>query len=124
MTTKPRLRKAPHLLGVLYLAWSSFVYFGSYGTANHAWWPIFVYGPIWPWSWAIECLLDPLQASLAPEPHATPESVFMAMDQVAGAGYIVIGSVWYWCLGKLVSIGATKLFGVRSGPASETVKAR
>jgi len=88
----------------LYLAWALFVYFGSLGSQSHSWWPIFLYPLIYPWSWLEHSIIQPqLESWLVPDPRTAPDSEWMMMDYFGGAFYIVVGSLWFWFIGKVVS---------------------
>ena len=43
----------------------------------------------------------------------TPQWAYVVKDSVTGTFYIVVGTIWVWCLGRAFSIGATRLFPVR-----------
>ena len=106
-----RFKKLPWYLAGTYLVWSLFVYFGSLGSEAHSWWPLFLYPLIWPWSWVERLLIDRLLTNwLAPDPKSAPESVWMLMDYLGGAFYIVVGTLWFWFLGKTVSLVSRRSF--------------
>jgi hypothetical protein len=107
----PRLRKLCWWFTGVYLAWSLLVYFGSLGSEAHSWWPIFLMPVIFPWSWGFEIFSKEfLYAWLAPDPKTAPESVWILMDRISGGYYIVIGTLWFWSLGKLISRVSSRLF--------------
>jgi hypothetical protein len=84
----------------VYLAFSLLVYFGTLGGDGHGWWPIWLYPVIWPLSALIE---------LAGNAIYNPRNP-MLDDYVAGAFYIVLGTVWIWFIGRLISGVATRFF--------------
>ena len=89
-----------NLLAGLYFIYSVVVYFGTFWARDgHEWWPLFLYPVIWPLSLLIE-FVDHIDYRPGPDLN----------DYVAGALYIVLGTVWIWFLGWLISIGANKLF--------------
>jgi hypothetical protein len=102
----PRSGLALWLAGI-YLAWSLLVYFGSLGSDGHAWWPVFLYPIIWPasalYEWATEAFLD-WQFSGS---RQLSDSFYLMLDGIAGAYYIVIGSLWVYFLVRLIQ-GAVK----------------
>jgi len=102
-------------MSVAYLGWSGLVYFGSLGQESHAWWPLFLFPLILPWSAIYQFALDPLIGHwLAPDPRTAPVSAWMAMDYIAGGFYIVVGTVWFWFIGKWL---AHLLYGRRREPS-------
>ena len=108
---KRRLPKlAPWLAGI-YLVCSLFVYFGTLGRNGHEWWPLFLYFIIWPLS-----LLHTAVSSAVFDwlyPNVAPDWSYALNDYVAGAFYIVGGTIWIWLLAKVISRLATRLFPLR-----------
>ena len=102
-----------------YLAWSLFVYFFTYGREAHDWWPVFLYPVIWPWGLLLENVIQPkvlqwLEAHTA----SSLSDRYMIADQIAGACYIVVGTLWFWCLGA-VARGAIKRWRRRAARTSD-----
>ncbi len=94
-----RTTKLSWWLSVAYVGWSCLVYFGSLflGDEGHAWWPLFLFPLILPWSAIHQFVLSPLLDQwFAPDPRAAPASVFMTMDYIAGGFYIVVRTIWFW----------------------------
>lgn len=81
----------------IYLIYSLLVYFGTLGGDGHDWWPIFLYPVIWPFSWLIEFADRAIPAT-------------MMGDYIVGFFYIVLGTLWIWLLGCIISILVTRLF--------------
>ncbi len=100
---KRRLRSLPYWLGAAYLAWSIFIYYPREQGDLHSWWPLFLYPLIWPLSLAIETALRAVQPALG-----DTDSGFRVYDHLAGGLYIVGGTGWWWCLGRLASKVATR----------------
>lgn len=101
-----RFSKLAIWMAGVYLVYSLLVYFGTLGGEGHSWWPIWLYPVIWPLSVLIEfagnAIYNPLGSMLG--------------DYVAGAFYIVFGTVWIWFLGRLISAVAARFFPpARSG---------
>jgi len=62
---------------------------------------MFLFPLILPWSALHQFVLDPmLQHWLAPDPRAVSASVYMTMDYIAGGFYIIVGTIWFWLVGK------------------------
>jgi len=100
----PRLKRLSWWLAGIYLAWSCLVFFGGRGGQGHEWWPIFLYPLIFPWSFLYDLVIEPPLANwLAPDATAAPGSAWVLMDNLAGAYYIIVGTLWFWFLGKMVS---------------------
>ena len=104
---KRRFPKLPRWLGGIYLFWSLLVFFGSLGSESHSWWPIFLYWVIWPLSTLYEAL-----SSLALDRLISDT----LNDYIAGTFYIVAGTIWIWCLGRLFSMLVTRVFPIRGEP--------
>jgi len=85
----------------VYLAWSLLVFLGSLGSESHSWWPIFLYPIIWPLSFFFESL-----------DHVRTEAGYAIF-------YIVVGTVWVWCVGRLLSMFVTRLFPLPDELAAE-----
>jgi hypothetical protein len=108
---KPRLRTLGLWLAAFYFAFSLLVYVGSYGHRDHAWWPMFLYPVIFPFGWLFEEALKPLlRAWLVPATGTVTEEVWMTLDHIAGLFYVIVGTSWLWCVGKIVSAGVTRFF--------------
>ena len=86
------------------------VYFGSF-QGEHQWWPIMLYPLIWPWSLFYETLQSHLCDWLIPDPKTASAATWLIIDGVGGAFYIIAGTLWVWFLGKMVSLGVTRIFG-------------
>lgn len=100
----PRFKKLSWWFAGVYLAFSALVYFGSLGSESHSWWPIFLYPLIWPLGWIEHSLVQPmLDGWLAPDPKSAADSVWVTIDRISGGYYIVIGTLWFWVLGKLLA---------------------
>jgi hypothetical protein len=88
----------------IYLVWSLLVYFSTLPYPGHEWWPVSLFPLILPWSAVYEYLIDPmLMKWLVPDPRSAPESAWMMLDYIAGAYYIIIGTIWFWIVGKVIS---------------------
>jgi hypothetical protein len=96
---KRRFPKLAHWLASIYLAWSLLVFFGSLGSESHSWWPMFLYPVIWP----LSLLFQVVSSAVG----------YAAYDYVAATFYIVVGTVWIWWLGRLLSTLTTLLFPIR-----------
>jgi hypothetical protein len=99
-----RLPKLANWMAGLYLIYSLLVYFGTLVGVGHEWWPIWLYPVIWP----LSLLLHLAENALPPTALG---------DYIMGTFYIVVGTVWMWLLGRLISMTVTKLF---SQPHTET----
>ena len=90
-----------------YAVWALIVYF----VADHAWWPMFLYPFIWPVSYCFERILKYRLLTWlgADSPHPTPES-FILFDRIAGAFYLIAGTLWVWLIGFLVLTCAERIF--------------
>lgn len=89
-------------LAGLYLIWSLLVYFGTLGREGHEWWPLFLYPVIWPLSYLIKSVDEAV-------PLGPTASASILNDFVVGVLYIVLGTIWLWFLGWLISVGTKKL---------------
>ena len=110
---KRRLPKLARWLAGVYLAWSLFVFFGSLFGRSHEWWPLFLYFIIWPASALYHFLSDLCFDWLVPDPKSAPTWVWTLNDYVAGAFYIIVGTMWVWFLGRVLSKVATRIFPFR-----------
>jgi hypothetical protein len=45
---------------------------------------------------------------LIPDPRSASPAAWMQLDYFAGAFYIVVGTLWYWVIGKMISRIATR----------------
>jgi hypothetical protein len=108
ISTKPRGTKLARWLAGIYLAWSLLVFFGSLGSESHSWWPIFLNPIIWPLGTLYDLASSVCLDWLAPDAHSAPAWIWTANDYVAGAFYIVVGTIWVWFLGRLLSRGARR----------------
>lgn len=79
------------------------MYFGTLGRDGHSWWPLFLYPLIWPWSWAEHFYAEPLLLRWL-------ANNFILFDYIIGAFYIVFGTLWFWIVGKMISMFSTSLF--------------
>ena len=109
---KRRLSRFPMWLALIYFLWSVFAYFGGLGTDAHAWWPALLYPIIWPLSAAFEIVDKAVLKVVAPDPASAPSFVWDLNDYIAGGFYIIGGTVWMWCWGRVLSALATKLIPV------------
>jgi hypothetical protein len=101
---KRRFPKLARWLAGIYLVWSLFVFFGSLWGSGHEWWPLFLYPIIWPLSLVFEIVGS----------RMTPLPISYAMyDYLAGAFYIIAGTIWVWCLGRVFSMVVTHIFPLR-----------
>ena len=89
------------------------MYFGSMFGREHQWWPLFLYPIIWPVSALYESVSDTCFDWLVPNPRSAPDWVWTFNDFIAGAFYIVAGTIWVWCLGRVFSIVVTRIFPLR-----------
>jgi len=110
---KRRLPKLARWLAGVYLAWSLFVFFGSLFGRSHEWWPLFLYFIIWPASALYHFVSDLCFDWLVPDPKSAPTWVWTLNDYVAGAFYIIVGTIWVWFLGRVLSRVATRIFPFR-----------
>jgi hypothetical protein len=110
---KRRFPKLAGWLAVIYLFWSLFVFFGTLGSEGHDWWPLFLYFVIWPLSALYEALSSVSFDWLIPDPKSAASWVWTLNDYIAGAFYIVVGTIWVWCLGRVFSIVITRIFPLR-----------
>ena len=92
-----RLPKLANWMAGLYLIYSLLVYFGTLAGVGHEWWPIFLYPIIWP----LSLLLHLAENALPPTAIG---------DYIMGGFYIVVGTVWMWLVGRLISLIGRKLF--------------
>jgi hypothetical protein len=101
---KPPFSKLAWWLAGIYLGWSLFVYFSTLGGVGHDWWPIWLFPLILPWSAVHQFMIDPILTHwIIPNPRSAPASAWIELDHIAGAYYIVIGTIWYWIIGKTIS---------------------
>ena len=115
---KRRLPKLGRWLASIYLVWSLLVYFGTLGRNGHAWWPLFLYFIIWPLSALYEAVSSVCLDWLIPDPKSASVRIWTLNDCIAGAFYVVVGSIWIWCLGRTFSILATRFFPLRDDKTS------
>jgi hypothetical protein len=102
---------------VNYLGWSLLVFFGTLGHEVHCCWPIFLYFLLWPVGAVFHQVEDRLFEWLAPNPHSAPPWIWMLGDYMAGAFYILAGTLWFWFWGRVISVVATWLLPrVKEGP--------
>jgi len=95
-----RPKKLAWTLAGCYCALSCLVYFGSLRSESHAWWPMFLFPLILPWSALHQFVIEPLLFHwISPNPATTPGSFYTLNDYLAGAFYIVVGTLWWWFLG-------------------------
>jgi hypothetical protein len=114
-----RFPKLAHWLAGIYLAWSLLVFFGSLGSQGHSWWPLFLYFIIWPIS-AIYNFVSAICFDWV-FPKSPPEWAWLLFDYVSGAFYIIVGTVWIWFLGRVISRVVTRLSPIRE-PENEADK--
>jgi hypothetical protein len=98
-----RRTNLPLWLGGAYLAWSLLVYFGTLGSDAHSWWPIFLYFIIWPISSLYEAADKYCLFHFFPDPAQVPSWIWTLNDYISGAFYVVVGTLWVWFLGRLIS---------------------
>jgi hypothetical protein len=108
-----RLPKLARWLAGIYLVWSLLVFFGSLFGSSHEWWPMFLYPTIWPLGALHALLSDACLDWFFPEARSVPGWAYTLNDYTAGAFYIVVGTIWVWCLGRVFSIVATRIFPLR-----------
>src|ERR1044071_3730628 len=101
---KRRLPKLARWLGGVYLLCSLLVFFGSLGSESHSWWPLFLYFVIWPLSALYEALSSVLFDWLIADPKSAANWIWMLNDYIAGAFYIIVGTIWIWFLGRVFSV--------------------
>jgi hypothetical protein len=105
---KTHSKRMPRAAALLYFGWSSLQFFGSLGSAGHAWWPVLLYPLIWPVSLVIE------QGSLALFTllfgDTPPDSYWLVLDHVSGFLYIVGGTIWIWFLATVLPKLGSKSF--------------
>src|SRR3954447_22783904 len=110
---KRRIPKLARWLAGIYLVWSLFVFFGSLWGNSHEWWPIFLYPVIWPLSALYEAVSSVCFDWLIPDPKSAASWIWKLNDYVAGAFYIIVVTIWVWWLGRVLSIGVTRIFPFR-----------
>ena len=110
---KRRVPKLGRWLACIYFVWSLFVYFGTLGRNGHEYWPIWLYFIIWPVSALYEFVNSICFDWLFPDPKSMSDQVYMMNDYIGGAVYIIVGSVWIWFLGGVISRIITRLFPVK-----------
>jgi hypothetical protein len=111
-----KTRRFPNLarwLAGMYLVWSLFVYLGTLGGNGHEWWPLFLYFIIWPLSALYDFVSSACLDWFVPDPKSMPDWIFMLIDYVSGAFYIIVGTLWIWFLGKVISRVFTRLFPIK-----------
>src|SRR2546427_13223859 len=110
---KRRLPKLARWFASLYLVYGLLVFFGSLGGEGHSWWPIMLYPVIWPLSALYEALSSVCLDWLIPDPKSAASWIWTFNDYLAGTFYIVVGTIWVWCLGRFFSIVVTRIFPFR-----------
>ena len=110
---KRRLPKLARWFAGIYLVYGLLVFFGSLGGEGHSWWPIMLYPVIWPLSALYEALSSACLDWLIPDPKSAASWIWTFNDYVAGTFYIVVGTIWVWCLGRVFSIVVTRIFPFR-----------
>lgn len=90
------------------------MFFGSLFGSSHQWWPLFLYYIIWPVSAFYERISSVLLDWLVSDPKTAPGWVWTVIDYVAGAFYIIVGTIWIWFIGRLVSMIATRMLPIRA----------
>ncbi len=79
------------------------MYFGRLGHPGHEWWPVSLFPLILPWSAVHQFLLDPILTKwLIPQSGSVPDSAWMELDYITGAYYIIVGTIWFWIVGKII----------------------
>ncbi len=91
------------------------MYFGSL-KGEHQWWPIMLYPIIWPWGLLYHALESRLCDWLIPDPKTASSTTWLIVDGLGGAFYIIFGTLWFWFLGKMVSLSVNHLLGKRLEP--------
>ena len=89
-----KLKLIPWIFGSLFAAWTIFVYF----TADHAWWPIFLYFPLLPFSILLDLGVDALGDWMSP----TTDAQYILLDRIAGLIWLIGGFVWYFFIGLVI----------------------
>ena len=110
---KCRFLKLARWLAGIYLVWSFLVFFGSLWGNGHEWWPLFLDPVIWPLGALYGVLGGACLDWLFPGPTSVPGWAYTLYDYMAGAFYIVCGTVWVWCIGRAFSIIVTRIFPLR-----------
>ena len=110
---KRRFSKLARWLAGIYLVWSLFVFFGSLWGKGHEWWPMFLYPIIWPLGALHHALSAACFNWFFPGQRSVPDWAYTLNDYIAGAFYIVAGTIWIWCLGRVFSIVVTRIFPLR-----------
>ena len=114
---KRRFPKLARRLAGVYLGWSLLVFFGSLLGREHQWWPLFLYFVIWPVSALYEAISSICLDWLVPDPKSASSWIWTLNDYVAGAFYIIVGTIWIWFLGGVLSRVATRIFPFRDEKA-------
>jgi len=111
-----KTRRIPKLacwLAGIYLAWSLLVFFGSFRSGSHEMWPLGLYFIIWPVSTLYEFVSSVCMDRLVPDPKSASNWIWALNDYIDGAFYIIVGTIWIWFLGKVISRVVTCLFPIR-----------
>ena len=106
---KGRFPKLARSVAGIYLGWSLLVFFGSFESESHSWWPIFLNTIIWPLGAIYQWLDSWFLAGLTSNSQTLPAWGWALDDYLAGAFYIVMGTVWIWFLGRLFSLLVTRV---------------
>jgi hypothetical protein len=117
---KRRFPKLGRWLAGVYLLWSVVVFFGSLGSDSHDWWPIFLYPITWPLSILHGSVESRCLDWLIPNPRTAPTWVWTLNDYLAGAFYIIVGTIWVWFIGRVLSGVATVMFAFKDERALAT----
>ncbi|SRR6266568_234616 len=93
-----RIRLIPWFLSGLFATWGLFVWFW----ADHEWWPVFLYYPLYPVSVLIERGIGAFRDHLVPDPTTASPEAWTSLDYFSGLVYLVCGFVWYFMIGAAV----------------------
>src|ERR1039457_2442844 len=111
---KRRLPKLARWLAGIYLGWSLLVLFCSLCIGEHDVWRVLLYYIIWPVSAFYERLISPMLLDwLVTDPKTAPnwlEAFFYCVD---GSFYVIVGTIWVWLIGRLVSMISAEILPIR-----------
>jgi hypothetical protein len=82
-----------------------------------------LYPIIWPWGLLYDSAQSYLCDRLIPNPHAASSTTWVVIDGLAGAFYIIVGTLWIWFLGKIISLAATRVLGKREIQPNQAIEA-
>jgi hypothetical protein len=111
---KHRLPKLARRLAGIYLGWSLLVFICSLLIGEHDIWKVLLYPFIWPVSAFYEIIISPmLLAWLVTDPKTAPSWLEAFLYCVDGSFYVVVGTIWVWLLGCLVSMISANVLPIR-----------